>query len=204
MSEDETVVKSEIPMTHVESSSKSGGCCWRCCTSNSFTRLFRGDGIDEEKMDEAVNALALVCALLLTIPFGIIPNLNMDYWEKVVELSKNCPQYDYTHARFIFVGSLGWSVYLSTSGLALATFYYVLKPKDFEKWYKTRGKYLLILLILATIASLVVLLVVFGHLFAYYNVNYAQYCTTIVDGWFTASTATYIGLFVIISIVLMW
>eukprot|EP00744_Colponema_vietnamica_P012061 GILI01016930.1.p1 GENE.GILI01016930.1~~GILI01016930.1.p1 ORF type:complete len:166 (-),score=9.84 GILI01016930.1:38-535(-) len=163
----------------------------------------RGEGMDAEMYDEAINALALICALLLTIPFGILPSLNMDYWEKVNELSKDCPEYNYSNARRLLVGILSWSIILSIAGLVLCSLYYVLKPKHFEIWLKQRGKYLLILGILATFASFIVLLIVFGNYFAYFNVNRAQYCKSIVDGWFTGTTLSYIGAFVITSLALL-
>eukprot|EP00744_Colponema_vietnamica_P012461 GILI01017487.1.p1 GENE.GILI01017487.1~~GILI01017487.1.p1 ORF type:complete len:197 (-),score=3.54 GILI01017487.1:83-673(-) len=183
---------------------KSRNRCVRCLTSNSFTRLFRGAPPSEDLMDESVNALALICALLLTIPFGIMPSLNFAYWEKIGELSKDCPKYDYTHARGIFIFVLGWSVYLNVSGIVLVTFYYVLKPKYFDKWFRSRGKYLLTLLILVTLASLIVLILLFGNLFAYYNVDYKNYCASFVDITNNVPLIVFACLYIAVVLACLW
>ena len=46
--------------------------------------------INMDNFEAAINAMALVDALLITIPFSVLPNLSMDYYDGLAESLLEC------------------------------------------------------------------------------------------------------------------
>ena len=80
-------------------------------------------------IDAAVNAFALVNALILTIPFGIVTSLDHEWLSSVKKLTEPCPGM-YTHIWQQFILRLSGSVYCSMLGLILSALYYIFSPAD--------------------------------------------------------------------------
>lgn len=51
-----------------------------------------GDGITLSMIDDAVQTLALVCALVLTIPYGLISGMDSAFWDNIDLISCKVPQ----------------------------------------------------------------------------------------------------------------
>jgi hypothetical protein len=84
-----------------------------------------------EETDQTVNALILLEALILTIPFGLIPNLGTEFWDNLQEKYQACSDYpdNWTANRWF----KGWHskttiwiqvvIYVVTAAISLACFY---------------------------------------------------------------------------------
>jgi len=84
-----------------------------------------------EETDQTVNALILLEALILTIPFGLIPNLGIEFWDNLQEKYQACSDYpeNWTANRWF----KGWHskttiwiqvvIYVVTAAISLACFY---------------------------------------------------------------------------------
>ena len=57
--------------------------------------IWNGDHLSEDGIENAVASLLLVCALILTVPYGLITSLNTDFWDNVDALAEDCPQFGY-------------------------------------------------------------------------------------------------------------
>ena len=55
---------------------------WRWKISNS-QKFYTGNGLTVDEADSVINALALINALVLTIPFGLVTSLNMEYFDSI-------------------------------------------------------------------------------------------------------------------------
>ena len=53
------------------------------------------DHMSEEGMEHAVASLVLVCALILTVPYELIGNMNTEFWDNVDYLAQDCPEFGY-------------------------------------------------------------------------------------------------------------
>jgi len=128
-----------------------------CCTSNSIVRLLSGEDLNESTLDGAVQALALINGLVITIPYGLMSSLDSNFWDNIVVLSANCPQYGFDAMSFQLYLGLRATVYSSTAGLIISSFYYLLKPKDVHTWWR-KGRFFLIFLFLFTAVSVIALI----------------------------------------------
>ena len=147
---------------------------------NSVIDFYTGESLDKiggELLDEAVNAQALVCALVLTIPFGIIGNFNFQYYNDVQEISIACPQFNYKRVHTGFLNELVFVIYSSVSGLVFSTLYYILRPSDIKLWWK-RGRYFYFLLFLFTSSSVISLLCLTSYLISFYSMASDDFCTS--------------------------
>jgi len=97
--------------------------------------MFFSNFSDDVDYDSPVNALALICALLLTVPFGLITVLNGSFYQNLEAVMKTCPNqvtksgdsYNDYYARSI--QNIGNIVYACLCGLILSSMYYIFKPQ---------------------------------------------------------------------------
>lgn len=147
---------------------------------NAFIDFYNGTILDDDggkKLDEAVNAQALVCALILTIPFGVVGNFNFEYYETIQTISINCEQYDYKQAHSILTRALLSVIYSSIIGLIFSTLYYILRPINIKLWWN-RGKYFYLLLFAITTTSVISLLNLTSTIIGYYALAPDGYCSS--------------------------
>lgn len=90
---------------------------------------------DDFNFDGGVSAMALICALLLTIPFGLLSFLNDSFWTSTGKKIDACGgsilstgEYGLADYQYEIVHNLVCVIYASMSGLILSTFYYLFKP----------------------------------------------------------------------------
>ena len=116
--------------------------------SSRVVNFFLDYNSTDFNVDSAVNAFALVNALILTIPFGIITSLDHEWIAALKEAVRACPD-DSTAMKYMsgytlittgndlftkvytdLVTRLSGSVYFSMMGLILSTLYYIFSPSD--------------------------------------------------------------------------
>lgn len=121
---------------------------------------------DNFNFDAGVNSMALICALILTIPFGLMGTLDQDHWSAVSDQIADCPGgslrgYSFEDFFYETMNNIVCVIYSAMSGLVLSTLYYVFKPKDdmnMPKWKIIKQRLLIFLLFVSTITSVVGLL----------------------------------------------
>mmetsp|Transcript_16086 Transcript_16086/g.15440 ORF Transcript_16086/g.15440 Transcript_16086/m.15440 type:complete len:390 (-) Transcript_16086:94-1263(-) len=132
-----------------------------------------------EEPDAGISAMALVCALILTIPFGIFGSLTDGFFASVREAIEKCPgnppqtitgwTFDAMYLRTM--QSFSTSFYCSMMGIIVTSIYYIFKPlpgKDMRKWCRSQGRLLLVLMFLVTTSSLIGLMAI-GFYLLYFS-----------------------------------
>jgi hypothetical protein len=133
-------------------------------------KLSTGEGLSYEDADTTVNTLTLVAALLLTIPFSLIGNLTVEFWQGVEDELIACPApqhpeyaaYVYNQAR----DTLSCMTYSCIGAIINAVFYYILRPKhdeDFSKWW-SHGRWGVFVLTGMTAAAVIATMTLYGTL----------------------------------------
>jgi hypothetical protein len=100
--------------------------------SGSLSRYFNGRNLRISVVDNCVNTMTLVNALILTIPYGVITALNSEFWDslKVSMEEGNCDTY-YHYYYFRLRDNILIVIYSGITSIAVSVFYYILRP-DFE------------------------------------------------------------------------
>jgi hypothetical protein len=136
-----------------------------------FRRLkqfMNGEDLKPADADGAVNTMALVAALLLTVPFSIIGSLTSDFWDAYEALVNACPNALLSaHTRHAQVeGALCGVMYTSMACIMVAAGYSVLRPTDepeFRAWWK-RGRFVMLFMFLSVVTAVVCAFTVFNSL----------------------------------------
>lgn len=179
---------------------------WRIKES-AFLKLVSGESLEVGDCDEVMNALILVNALILTIPFGVFP--DMEYWSNMREVMKlpNCVEdedktfnavYTYFRRTYFCV------IYPSLGVVVVSLLYYLLRPRkdeDFLKWWKVRnGREILFLSLLGSLISIFAIFYLAAFMFQFYSLDPAEVCDNIN---YDSIAYSYTTIFVIAMYVLL-
>lgn len=101
----------------------------------------RDSFINQRDVDMAVDTMALVNALLLTLPFGFIGNLQNQQWDNMVAARIgctfcNCSDFDISYVVVTLTDAIMALIYLTTGSLVFTLLYYLCRPRtaaDSEK-----------------------------------------------------------------------
>jgi len=147
---------------------------------SNIRKFYLGEGLSSKEVDDVVNALSLVNALILTIPFGVIMSLGSDYWDWVAINIVKCDYQSYRYAYTIAMRCLYGGAYSSMTCIILSVLYYILRPDNdyFDEWY-TRGKWPILAIASGTITSIVCMLTLFGLLGGWYTSSTDDFCNTL-------------------------
>lgn len=135
---------------------------------------------------DAINALALINALLLTIPFGIMSLFSAEYINDLYLAVESCPDGKsivFNHGVYVYVlNNLAACLYGSLCGLMITASYFMLKDnnsntlKSMTLMSKIKERILLALLFVCTTASIIGLLDCAYIIFAVYcNPNICEF-----------------------------
>ena len=135
-----------------------------------FYEFFAGGNEDPET---AINAMALICALLIAIPYGVMGSLTPDFLANMNTLIDSCApgtvkaDTTYDDLYRMYLGNIAGATYACMLGLEMASIYYVLKPKsnDLKEFMQVKGKVLLVLIVLCTISGIVCCMNLLSNLF---------------------------------------
>ena len=150
-------------------------------SDNQLRDMFVGKLVTADDIDTVVNTLTLVCALILTIPYGVMTAADPDYWQSVREVLAACPVQKFTYEEDfqLFSGGFNTVVYSNICVLIMAVMYYLLRPKDdtkFRKWWKS-ARYVIIMMMMGTVCSIVCLVIISTWLFSWYLIPWSKWCT---------------------------
>ena len=145
-------------------------------SENSITRLLAGTDLDPETLNGAVQSLALICALVITIPFGLMSSLNADFWESLDILATDCKEYGYNAMSTQMYAALRATIFSATGGLIMTAFFYLLKPKDIKKWWH-KGRFFLMLMFSLTGISVIALICASNVYISITSYTAENYCT---------------------------
>jgi hypothetical protein len=193
--------------------SKTKDSFYEWLASSGLGKLMKDDpdSIHHEDFDAGVNAMALLCALLLSVPYDIIANIDKNYLNFLRQQLELCSEedrgeFDYELIYATYRGSFLATVYMSISGMILATFYFLFKrtdEDDYKQWRK-KARWLVISLFLATALAICSLILLTNMYFDYYllsrSENICNNGTTpyVVPGLFTSLAAFCWGFYLII------
>lgn len=95
--------------------------------SSKVAKFFCDFSSSDIDYNSAINALALISALLLTIPFQVFTVYSGEHMKVLYALMDECKDYPYDQLRIkqYILGNLALTCYGSMASLVLCTFYYV-------------------------------------------------------------------------------
>jgi hypothetical protein len=159
------------------STSNTSKCFSFTLKDNSISRLMSGADLHSETLDGAVNALALICALVLTIPYGLMSSMSTEFWDNIEKISADCEEYDANTMSGTMYSAIRATIFPSTGGLITSTFYYLLKPIKLLPWWP-RGRFFLLLLFILTSTSVISLIVTSNVYIGVTGFTSDNYCTS--------------------------
>jgi len=125
-----------------------------------------------DDIDSSVGTIALINALILTIPFALMGSLDHNFWDWMEEIFTKCPDslvaqtYTLEQIYQAVYDQMLVSLYTPMSTLLLTLFYFFLRPKreaQFARWWP-RGRYVISAMLVGTIVSVVGALTIAGTL----------------------------------------
>lgn len=143
----------------------------------------------DENFAQTVNAMALVCALLLTIPFSIMGSLNSAYFSELQSALSDCGEAAlseqggtsyYVDQYQNLVATLASILYSGLLGLVLTTVHYLFRPAQKYKMSSRdviKKKVLLFCLTGATSVSIISLVSMASYIFSLYTIQFKDICT---------------------------
>ena len=153
--------------------------------SRVVTFFFSGVHVIEDP-DAGIGAMVLVCALILTIPFGVLSFINDTYLTNLKAAIEGCSHMtSQSGESFHLVRnriniSLSACMYFSMMGLIISSVYYVFKPlpgKEIDRWCRLQGRILIMSLFLVTGAATSALMTLGLYLLEYSLTLFSDTCT---------------------------
>ena len=174
--------------------------------------FFTNVDLSDFDFDSAINAMSLVSALILTVPFGVAGNFDSSFWETFQEQIDICStgewntsgtyEFYYEKVRTYLSGSLYASLYTLTFG----TCYYLFKPRsllELSKWSKLKLRLLLFLIFFSTICSVIFMFNLFNIFLNILIVNNSS-CGHTQSFMITLPGGFMFSFVIIIAIYLLW
>ena len=151
---------------------------------SNIYQFFLGHEIESrEDMDSKVNSMALISALVLTIPFGLFTALGDEYWSNLQVAFETCSE-EYPDREIyksiggmkaLLLNNLMGALVASIIGILFSTFYYLFKPCTAKHMTMTtlrKLKMLITLLFCTSVVAMVCIINVANILNANYLVGY--------------------------------
>ena len=180
-------------------------------------KFFLDFDADDFNFDAGVNAFALLNALVLTIPYGCVMNLNGEFFDELYAAWQLCEPNEVTMAT-VYGGEAVYHNYIirnlcvanygSICGLIMATLYYVFKPTDstgLTRWSKKKIRILVMCIFISTIAAIFGIMFVYTGIIQVYSRRSSEYCelNPAADSMWKSGTAA-IVLSLVLAVYLMW
>ena len=147
-----------------------------------------------EDLNDKMNTLGLVNALIFTIPFSCLGDLNSDFFETLEGVFNSCSDQEvyggvtFEYEKRVFRNNLFGVIYSSMCALLLISIYFIFKPpKKVQNNYIEKERLLLTTTFLATFASIVCTMNLSSALMSYYVIGNSDICSHNWSGEFTAS-----------------
>jgi len=124
--------------------------------------------------DAGVNSFALISALILTIPFGVVSSVSNGQFTEILNAQESCPDDSplaksgldyYRITRSSITQNSATAAYASMTSLILVMIWYTFKTKQkLDSWGRLKERILVSMISILTIASIVGVLVLFNNL----------------------------------------
>lgn len=207
----------EVKLSVIQSVSKitefKASCTCVSPKSSNIYHFFFG-AITDLDLDTCVNSMALISALVLTIPYSVIGNLGPSFWQNFREAVIACDDDVsawYEVPRDLILNNLYCSLVSSVCGIILSTFYYLFKPatKNLMTVLTMRKlKYLVFVLFMTCIIAIVSIMNLAVMLSWTYTVDYTdQWCRpqpSLRDNGRGTYTIRFTILGLIVAAILVW
>lgn len=174
--------------------------------------LFFGDMEgDNFNFDAGVSSMALICALILTIPFGLLGTLDQDHWTEVMSQIAACPggilrTYSFDDYFVETMNNIACVIYSAMSGLVLSTTYYLFKPKNEAKVShieSVKQRVLIFLLFVSTVTAVVGLMNATSDILTLFPVAEDDFCDAPLSKVWPIGIAFVVAAFAL-GLFLMW
>jgi hypothetical protein len=176
---------------------------------------FEADDFDYES---GVNSFALINALALTIPFGVLSSVNNSVWTEIQDALLACPDdstavrvynmtqnENYNWLRTSFGNNAAAACYGSLLGLTLVLCFFLFKPKERTQWARKKMRIFMFLLFICTASAVVGCLCLFNNLQMYITVSDSDLCNVNLYGQSVLKVAmTCLVITVFLGVYLMW
>ena len=141
--------------------------CWGKRNSSSVYSFFTDFESNDFDFEGAINAMSLICALILTIPFSVADSFDTSFFESLYDQMQSCdttstwgknPKGQYTFYYNKIRDYLGASLYTALNALCFATCYYVFKPRSLislPKLSKIKLRILLFMIFFCTVLTVI-------------------------------------------------
>ena len=162
--------------------------------SNDLTKVHHDD------FDSGVNAMALLCALVLSVPYQVAGPLdysNLDWMKGQIDVCTN----EWTYG-FVYTGyraSFVITVYFSIGGMIMSTFYFLFKRNDdFDyKIWRSKARYMVILIFFCTALAIIGLVLLTNLYFDYFLLSSTEnICSNGTTPYFVTGCGVSIAAFV--------
>lgn len=152
---------------------------------SNLTKYFLHRTLDPEEADEAVDSLALINALLLTIPFQSMTMIGYDFWDWLESMIEECEKNHYEKHTWekIYQDTLNcfYSLtYTAVAAVSIAAFYYLARPKNYDKfqvWWNKGAQKVIILMLFCTCVATWSTMALFVTLFNNYANSSSNFCS---------------------------
>lgn len=152
---------------------------------NGIARFFTDDetGVGYDDYDAGVNSMALLCGLVLGVPYQVLSSLdysNLDWLKAELEM---CPKDDWTY-NHIYTGyrmAYTGTVYFSVSGMVFATFYFLFKRNDIADFlvWRRKARAMVVIQFFTTALAMISLILLTNLYFEFFLINTeADICNT--------------------------
>jgi hypothetical protein len=197
----EKILKNQGKRDYVEpTGSKLSLSYWRARYRVSKIQSYlHTEDTDVDDIDAAVNTLAIVSALLVTVPFGVVTSFDHTYWDwlesvpcaSTVQKMGGVSYFHFYQTNFI--KQIYLSLFASILGVGLTAFYYMLRPSDtelFRFWWK-RGRYVVMVMFLCAFITTIMTMSMAGWVLnGWYVVSTKGFCDSPGDFTFSRQFAT--------------
>jgi hypothetical protein len=177
---------------------------------NGIQRFFSEDetGASYDDFDAGVNSMALLCGLVLGVPYQVLSSLdysNLDWLKAELAL---CPKDDwqynhiYTGYRMAYTGT----VYFSISGMVFATFYFLFKRNDLQDFlvWRRKARWMVVIQFFTTAMAMISLILLTNLYFEFFLINTESDICDTGSGPYVGFGMGLAGICFVLSFYLIW
>jgi hypothetical protein len=173
---------------------------------SGWHRLFALHDDSVANVDMGLNSMGIICALIMTVPFGILSGFNPQVFDELKAAIATCkgtwtdpktgvkyPITDYGWTfqgiRLEFLCYVSLCIFSSLNAVILSTIYYVfhrggeLDPQKLHGWYRKKGYLIVICCGLCTVLAVGSLFALTKTIYVYFSVSLGPQQPTLYDWW---------------------
>ena len=153
---------------------------------SAFGRFISCEDLTSDDLDDSVNQMALVCAVILTIPYQVGQTVGPSYFDWLRSELDKCPKasaggYDFGIALAAFREYMLCCMFSTMCGMILSTFYFLFKrtvsdPSD-HRTYMRKCRYITIYIFICTSFGIISLIMLSNFLIEWFVVPTDALCT---------------------------